>query len=108
VTEALAGSAVNIKAIASEGAMEKPFLRIVTTDATTTERALKNAGFAFELSETLDLDLLDRPGELAKIARRLARQGVNVESIYILGGKNGKTQIALTVSDMDRAKTAIK
>src|SRR5881296_3692624 len=108
VTEALAGSAVNIKAIASEGAMEKPFLRIVTTDATTTERALKNAGFAFELSETLDLDLLDRPGELAKIARRLARQGVNVESIYILGGKNGKTQIAITVSDMERAKNAIK
>ncbi len=107
VTEALAASAVNIKAIASEGATEKPFLRVVTTDAATAERALKTAGFAFELSETLDVDLMDRPGELAKIARRLARQGVNVESIYILGSRNGKTQIALTVSDMARAKSAV-
>ena len=108
VTEALAASAVNIKAIASEGANEKPFLRIVTTDATTTERALKTAGFGFDLHETLDVELMDRPGELAKIARRLARQGVNVESIYILGSSDGKTHIAMTVSDLERAKSAIK
>jgi len=108
VTEALAASAVNIKAIASEGGNEKPFLRIVTTDATTTERALKTAGFGFDLNETLDIELMDRPGELAKIARRLARQGINVESIYILSSKNGKTQIAMTVSDLERAKSAVK
>ena len=107
VTEALANHAVNIKAIASESANEKSFLRVVTTDATTTERALKTAGFGFELHDTLDLELLDRPGELAKIARRLARQGVNVESIYILGSKNGKTLLALTVRDLEKARAAI-
>jgi hypothetical protein len=107
VTEALANHAVNIKAIASEGGDSKPFLRVVTTDATTTERALKTAGMAFELHDTLDLELMDRPGELAKIARRLARHGVNVESIYILGSKNGKTLLALTVRDLEKAKAAI-
>ena len=108
VTEALAASAVNIKAIASEGANAKPFLRIVTTDAATAERALKTAGFGFDLNETLDVELMDRPGELAKTVRRLARAGVNVESIYILGSKNGRTQIAMTVSDLERARTAVK
>ena len=108
VTEALAASAVNIKAIASEASTDRSFLRIVTTDATTTERALKTAGFGFDLNETLDIELMDRPGELAKIARRLARQGINVESIYILSSKNGKTQIAMTVSDLERAKSAVK
>ena len=108
VTEALASQAVNIRAIASEGGSDKGFLRIVTGDVATTERALKNAGFQFELHEILDVELLDRPGELAKIARRLARAGVNVESIYILGSKGGKTLIGMTVSDMERANTAVR
>ncbi len=107
VTEALATHAVNIKAIASEGGTNKSFLRIVTSDVSTTERSLKNAGLPYELNEILDVDLIDRPGELAKIARRLARLGINVESIYILGTKDGKTQIAMVVSDLKRAREAI-
>lgn len=107
VTEALSAHAVNIKAISSEGG-DKAFLRIVTGDVATTEKALKNAGFGFELNEILDLELIDRPGELAKIARRLARQGVNVESLYILGSKGGKTTIAMVVSDLAKAKTALR
>ncbi|HEV8595277.1 MAG TPA: ACT domain-containing protein [Thermoplasmata archaeon] len=107
VTEALATQAVNIKALASEGGSSKAFLRVVTGDVATTEKALKNAGLDFELNEILDVELMDRPGELAKIARRLARQGVNVESIYILGSKNGKTHIAMTVSDVQKAKAAL-
>src|SRR3990170_5015528 len=83
VTEALATHAVNIKAISSEGGSDKAFLRIITGDVATTEKALKNAG-------------------------RLARQGVNVESIYILGSKGGKTQIAMVVSDLAKAKTALR
>lgn len=108
VTEALATHAVNIKAIASEGASAKSFLRVVTNDVTTTEKALKNAGLGFEPNEILDVELLDRPGELAKVARRLARQGINVESIYILGSNRGKTHIAMVVSDLEKAKTAIR
>lgn len=106
VTEALATHAVNIRALASEGGSSKAFLRVVTGDVATTEKALKGAGLTFELNEILDLELIDRPGELAKVARRLARRGVNVESIYILGTKNGKTLIAMTVSDMAKARSA--
>lgn len=107
VTEALANHAVNIKAIASEGGNEQSFLRIVTSDAATAERALKSAGLTFSLSETIDVEMLDRPGELAKVARRLARQGVNVESIYILGTKDGKISMAMTVSDLEKARTVV-
>jgi len=31
-----------------------------------------------------------------------------VQSIYILGSKNGRTEIALVVDDTERAKSAIK
>lgn len=107
VTEALAGHAVNIRALSSEGGSPKAFLRVVTGDVATTRKALKNAGLNFELNEIMDVELLDRPGELAKVARRLAREGVNVESIYILGTRDGKTQIAMVVSDLERAQAAL-
>src|SRR3989304_2143554 len=65
----------------------------------------RTAGFCVDRNETLDVELMDRPGELAKTARRLARAGINVESIYILGSKDGRTQIAMTVSDLERARS---
>ena len=108
VTEALARAAVKIRAIASESKHESSFLRVVTSDVQTTEKALSNAGLKFELSDILDLELIDRPGELAKVARRLARAGINVHSIYILGSKNGRTEIAMVVDNTERAKTALK
>jgi len=108
VTEALAGAAVNIRAIASESKHDASFLRVVTQDVQTTEKALTTAGMKYELSDILNLELMDRPGELAKVARRLARASINVHSIYILGSKNGRTEIALVVDNIDRARTAIK
>jgi hypothetical protein len=108
VTEALANAAVNIRAIASETKQETSFLRIVTSDVTTTEKALSQTGLKYDLSDILNLELLDRPGELAKVARRLSRAGINVHSIYILGSKNGRTEIALVVDDPGRAKAALK
>ena len=97
VTEALAEHAVNIRAIASEGGHENSFLRIVTNDVATTQKAFKLAGIKYDANELLTAELMDRPGELAKIARRLARAGVNVESIY-----------GMVVSDMEKGKSALR
>lgn len=107
VTEVLAASAVNITAIASEGAHERSFLRVVTNDLNTTAKALGNAGLEFEANDLLVLDLIDRPGELAKVARRLAKADISVESIYILGSKDGRTQLALVVDDLEQAKKLV-
>ena len=107
VTEALAARSVNIRAIASEGSKEQSFLRVVTNDVATTQKALEAAGLKFTLAEIVIMELLDRPGELSKVARRLARNGVNVESIYILGSKDGVTEIAIVASDVEKAKRAI-
>ncbi len=108
VTEALSGAAVNIRAIASEAKHDNSFLRVVTSDVQTTEKALSTAGLKYELNDILDLELLDRPGELAKVAKRLARAGINVHSIYILASKNGRTEIALVVDNTERAKATLK
>jgi hypothetical protein len=94
VTEALAGRAVNIKAIASEANGDRASLRVVTNDINTTIKALDESGTQYEQHDILTVSLIDRPGELSKVAKKLGKAKINIESIYILGQKNGKTEVA--------------
>ncbi len=103
VTEALAGRAVNIKAIASEALGEDAYLRIVTNDVNTTVKALDEAGSKYIENDLLTISLIDRPGELSKVAKKLGKAKINIESIYILGQKDGKTEVALVVDNMKKA-----
>ncbi len=103
VAETLAGRAVNIKAIASESIGEEALLRVVTNDVNTTTKALNESGTKYTQNDILTVSLIDRPGELAKVAKKLGKAKINIESIYILGQKEGKTELALVVDDMKKA-----
>ncbi|MEE8182685.1 MAG: hypothetical protein V3T94_00865 [Thermoplasmata archaeon] len=104
IAEALAQSSVNIEAIASENSHPEAFLRIVTNDVNTTKRALSRAGYKYDEKNIIVLDLIDRPGELAKLAKRMTRAGVNIESIYLLE----KARVAMAVDDLKKAMKVIK
>ena len=102
VTDALATNGVNVMAIASERC-ENPIIRIVTDDEQSTRSALKKANMKFKENELMVIELQDRPGELSKMAKKLAKSGVNVESIHILSRGNNKTSIALVVDNYKKA-----
>ncbi len=108
VCELMGANGVNIKAISSERGQSKPLIRVVTDDEATARTALSKAGIPHELKDVMHLKILDRPGELGKIARKLARVMVNVDSIYILGKENGMTEMALTVDDLGKAQDALR
>lgn len=108
VTEALATRAVNIKAIASEGKGEEALLRVVTNDVNTTIKALDESKTKYDFNDIMTLSLIDRPGELAKVAKKLGKAKINIESIYILGQKEGKTEVALVVDDMEKASVLLR
>ena len=102
VTDALAMNGVNIMAIASERC-ENPIIRIVTDDEQSTRSALKKAKMKFKENELMVIELQDRPGELNKMAKKLAKAGVNVESIHILSKGTSTTSIALVVDNYKKA-----
>lgn len=108
VCEALGVNGVNIRAIASEREQTSPQIRIVTDDEATTRSALKRAGIPFKLKDVIIVRLSDKPGELGKMARRLAKAMVNVDSIYILSKDDGMTEMAITVDNMKKAQAALK
>lgn len=107
VTELMAEHAINIVAISSEILASRPMIRVVTEDQASTRKALEKSGRDFTEQDILVIKLIDRPGELSKMARRLAREGINVESIYIFGKARGMTEVALAVDDHKKARTVL-
>ena len=108
ICEMLGNHGVNIKAIASERGNARPMIRIVTDDETTAKSALVRSGISYDLRDVIAVKLTDRPGELGKIARKLAKAMVNVDSIYIIGKDGGTTDIAFTVDNIQKAEDALK
>lgn len=108
VCERLGNQGVNIRAISSERGSVKPMIRIVTDDESTTKTALGNSGVSYDTKDVIAVRMQDRPGELGKIARKLARAMVNVESIYILAKEVGVVEIVMTVDDIRNAESAMK
>jgi len=96
ICELLGGSGVNIEGISGQGMADKGLIRVVTGDTATATKLLTKNGFPHTVGDVFIIEMPDRPGELAKIARKVAKAGVNVESIYILSkNKGAMTQVAV-------------
>ncbi len=109
LAEALGKAGVNIEAISAETSGGTGDLRVLVADAAAARRALEAAGVAVAGErEMAFVDLEDRPGSLATTARKLAAQGVNVDSIYVVGGSGGKKQLAIGTADAARARNALR
>ena len=108
VCELLGNNGVNIKGIASERNNSRPLIRVVTDDEATAKAALTRSGISYDLKDVISVMLPDKPGELGKVAKKLARAMVNVDSIYILGKDGGHTEMVLTVDNKKKAEEALR
>jgi len=104
----LANVGVNIKSITAQGQGDYGIIRLVTEDVNTAKKALEKAGFKLTVSDIIVVNLNDRPGEMAKIARKLSNAGVDVECIYILGKEDDKVQVAIKPSSIEHAMRALR
>jgi len=109
VAEALGKAGVNIEAMAGmpTGA-GKGDLRIIVADGPKARSALEAAGQKVDRSrEILVVDLADRPGELARTTAALAKAGINLDSVYLVGQSGGTKKVAFGVPDVATAKAAL-
>jgi len=108
VAEALAQNAINIRGLATDRVGPRPAIKMITDDEVSTRKALSRAGLEFEESEVVVVDLIDRPGEIAKVARKAARADVNINSVFLMGKKGTPAAIALGTNDPKKAKKALE
>ncbi|MBD3210472.1 ACT domain-containing protein [Candidatus Micrarchaeota archaeon] len=110
VSEALGAVGVNIEAVSAYGLDGKAIFRIITNDVKTAIKALSRLpNVEIREADTIVYKMINRPGELAKITRKLANRGVNLESLYIVSRKQDVTEVAIrpAESDMEKAREVL-
>jgi len=108
VSTALGDAGVNISALAGSTLAGKGLIHVVVADkdAARARRALKKAKLRSSDRKVLEVRMSDKPGTLARVAKRLAAGRVSVDSAYLTGaGKRSRTTFG--VRDARKAKKAL-
>lgn len=104
ICDCLAQAEVNILALSIADMLDTGELRMVVSDAKKAKLLLEDKGYDVLESEVLVVEMLNKPGVLADIAKRLARGKVNIEYCYCsTSGYQGKAMGILKVSDTLKA-----
>ncbi len=106
VTEILQKDGVNIRSISTEPQAE--VVRIVTFDPEKARQSFSRANMQFSERNLLVAKLEDKPGELARVSRALANEGINIDAAYMLDKDSRHVHVALAVSDENKAKNILK
>lgn len=101
--EVLGKAGVNIEGMCGPCEGDE-IVHVLVKDAKAAKAALKEAGIeVLEKSKVLVLDVVDEPGVLGSVCRKLSEAGVNIEFFYVATG----TRIVLGVDDIEKAKAAV-
>ena len=102
--EALGKSVVNIDGICGVSCEGVGVLHILVEDAAAAHSAIERAGFEVQDErDVLVVNIVDRPGELGDIARKLANAGVNLDLLYLTANMD----LVIGVDDLEKAKSAL-
>ncbi|MCI0631751.1 MAG: ACT domain-containing protein [Phycisphaerales bacterium] len=98
---------VNIAAISVAENNECSWVRLVASPAKTVRATLSKGHFTYTTLPVLRLGLKNRPSELARVASRLAKNGININYVYGSSAGSGDAERSmLIVGSDDIAATA--
>ena len=82
VAKKLGQAKVNIEGISAASSADVGLVQVIVSHPAATSRALKQANIAFTTQKVAVLTLQHQPGELARVAERLARRRLNISYMY--------------------------
>jgi hypothetical protein len=102
--EVMAAAGLNIEGVCSVFADDRRVDHILVENVEPAIEALADAGFeVFGPRDVLVVELEDRPGALAEVARRIADAGVEIDLAYFAT----RTRLVLGADDLDSAREAL-
>lgn len=108
VLEHVAQAGINVHAVEAEALGDFGAVHLETSDSSRAAEALRAKGYNVIQAEALELRLPNEPGELAKVARRLADANVNIVSLYgTMPVGDGEGRILLRVNRSEAARKAL-
>ena len=97
LTRTLADAGVNITALSAPEASGRGKIRLLVNDPGRAKRALRKTNYRASEEPAFVLRLRNKPGALARVAARLAKERINVRSIYATTAGRGSAVVVLTV-----------
>jgi hypothetical protein len=102
IGEALGSAGVDVEGLFGSGRFGE--IHVLVGDAAAARRAIEGAGLQVgDEREALVVDAEDKPGELGRVARRIADAGVNVIYVYVASNN----RLVFVAEDVERARAAI-
>jgi hypothetical protein len=109
VSRAISGASVNITAICAYAMGDTAYFMLTTASNVKTKKALEPWGVLIEERDVVEVELLNRPGELQKVAKRIADAGIDIEYMYATAGAGKSTTCVFkTANDMKAIKVINK
>jgi hypothetical protein len=103
--EATGAAGINIEGMSGQTREGRGEIHILVEDAQAAREALSGAGIEVQDErDALVVEVEDRPGTMAEVARKLAGAGVNVEFAY---ATFGGTNVVFGVGDLEEAQAAL-
>ena len=103
VTTAIAGAKVNITAICAYGMENSAYFMLTTNSNAKAKKALAPLGVAIEEKDVIEVEALDKPGELQKVAKKIADAGIDIEYMYATASSGKKETCIFMTSDNAKA-----
>lgn len=104
ITEAIAAKGIDIRGVSGSTCGSSGGVALMTDNDATTRMALQDAGVKFREIEATPAAIGTAPGSLAKVCRRLADGGVNVEALMPTGMDGDHVTVAFVTSDPAKAR----
>jgi hypothetical protein len=107
VTTAIAKAKVNINTICAYAMENHAFFMLTTSSHAKAKKALAPLGFGMEEKDVIQVEVPNKPGELQKVAGRIADAGIDIEYMYATTG-GGKATCVFKTSDDPKAMKVIR
>src|SRR5437762_1164121 len=100
--------AAHCRALSADAVSGRGKVRVIVNDAVEAKRALRRAKYLFIEEPAFVVRLRNKPGSLARVAGKLAKEKVNIKSAYATTAGRGGATVVFTVGSTKKARKVLR
>jgi hypothetical protein len=108
ITTAVAKAKVNLNAVCAYSLENTAFFNLITGSNAKAKKALAPLGYETTEKDVIQVELPNKPGELQKVAKKIADAGIDIDFMYATTAGGKATCILKTADDLNAIKAIRK